>query len=151
ISNLVRLREDLKKRYQQALLPDHSDIDANGITAKSIADDVNAAFVNKLKGIVIDNMSNAEFGVNDMALHMGMSVSVLYKKMRSLTGTTVNDFVKTYRLHEAKKLLESGVYQVNEVSTIVGFDDSKYFSKEFRKAFGKTPMEIKKNGFQQLG
>lgn len=41
-------------------------------------------------------------------------------------------------------LLESGAYQVSEVATIVGFEDVKYFSKEFAKVFGRKPNEIKK-------
>jgi len=91
-----------------------------------------------LRALVIEN-----FGVNQLAFQAGMSVSVLYRKMRSLTGMTINEFVKTIRLNKAKMLLESGAYQVSEV-TIIGFEDVKYFSKEFTKAFGKKPNEIKK-------
>lgn len=74
-----------------------------------------------------------------------MSVSVLYRKMKSLTGMTVNEFVKSIRFNEARKLLETGVYPVGEVASMIGFEDSKYFSKEFRKTFGKTPNEMKKH------
>ncbi|REA58234.1 hybrid sensor histidine kinase/response regulator [Dyadobacter luteus] len=137
LSNLIRLRGELKKRYQQTLLSDSS-------TSNSIAHDVNDAFINKLRAIVTQNISKTNFGVNEMASEAGMSVSVLYRKMKSLTDMTVNEFIKNIRLNEARKFLESGVYQVNEVATIVGFDDSKYFSKEFRKVFGKTPTEVRK-------
>jgi AraC-like DNA-binding protein len=80
-----------------------------------------------------------------MAFQAGVSVSVLYRKLRSLTGITVHDFVKTIRMKKAMELLETGLNQVNEVATAVGYEDSKYFSKEFRKTFGKTPTEIKRN------
>ncbi|MBO9611805.1 MAG: response regulator [Dyadobacter sp.] len=137
VNNLIRVRDDLKERYQQSVLVDQR----NG---SSIARDVNEAFIARLREMVTENISNPDFGVNELASEVGMSVSVLYRKLRTLTGMTVNEFVKTIRLSEAKKLLESGVYNVAEVATFIGFDDSKYFSKEFRKVFGKTPNEVKK-------
>ncbi len=136
INNLIRVRDELQARYRESVMTDEA--------ASSIARDVNEAFIGKLRTMVADNLSNPDFGVNELAAHVGMSVSVLYRKLRTLTDMTVNDFVKTIRLNEAKKLLESGVYNVSEVATMIGFDDSKYFSKEFKKAFGKTPIEIKK-------
>ncbi len=137
ISNLIRVRDELKKRYRQSMLADQE-------TGDNIAEDINQAFIAKLRVLVIENMSNSGFGVDELAVQAGMSMSVLYRKMRSLTGMTVNEFLKTIRLNEAKKLLESGVYHVSEVATIIGFEDAKYFSKEFRKVFGKTPNDIKK-------
>ncbi len=113
-------------------------------TKTSIARDLNEAFISKFRALVIENISDTSFGVDQLAFQVGMSLSVLYRKMRLLTGMTINEFVKTIRLNKAKKLLETGVYQVNEVATTVGFEDSKYFSKEFRKAFGKTPVEVKR-------
>lgn len=137
INKLIRLRDDLKERYRRAAFLDQD----NG---GSIARDQNDAFTLKLKTLITENISDPDFGVNELAIQVGMSVSVLYRKMRSLTGMTVNEFVKAVRLNEAKKLLESGVYHVNEVAITVGFEDAKYFSKEFRKVFGKTPNELKK-------
>lgn len=137
IQNLIRVRDDMKTRYRQTVVEEED-------TETSIARDLNEAFISKLRALVIENISDASFGVDQLALQVGMSLSVLYRKMRLLTGMTINEFVKTIRLNKAKKLLEIGVYQVNEVATMVGFEDSKYFSKEFRKAFGKTPVEVKR-------
>ncbi|MNY81315.1 DNA-binding transcriptional regulator AraC [compost metagenome] len=44
----------------------------------------------------------------------------------------------------AMKLLETGIYNVAEVAAAIGYEDSKYFSKEFRKFFGETPTEVKR-------
>jgi len=137
VGNLIRLRDQEKQRYRQSVL-------TNNYAAESIAKNVNDVFIAKLRDQVLENLSDPGFGVNELAMQMGMSVSVLYRKMKSLTGMTVNDFVKSIRFNEALKLLESGVYQVNEVAMMTGFEDSKYFSKEFRKVFGKIPNEIKK-------
>jgi len=138
ISNLIRLRDDQKKRYRQSVLMDNDAPD-------NIARDMNEAFIVKLKDLIVENLSDPDFGVNELALQIGMSVSVLYRKMKSLTGMTVNEFVKSIRFNEARKLLESGIYPVGEVASMIGFEDSKYFSKEFRKIFGKTPNEMKRH------
>lgn len=137
INNLIKVREDLKQKYSRSVLLEPDD---------PVVEDLNGEFLSRLKNLVTENLSNVGFGVNEMAFQMGMSVSVLYKKLRSLTGMTVNEFVKTLRMKRALQLLETGRYHVNEVATIVGFEDSKYFSKEFRKVYGKTPSEIKKEG-----
>lgn len=139
INNLIRLRDDLKERYIRAVLIDKE-------PGNSIAQDINESFIARLRQLVTENISDPNFGVTELSLQVGMSVSVLYRKMRSLTGMTINEFVKIIRLHEAKKLLESGVYHVSEVSSMVGFEDSKYFSKEFKKTYGKAPKDVKRNG-----
>lgn len=137
IDNLIRVRDELKKSFRQLALEGQE-------AENSIAENVNEAFIAKLRTLVQENISNRDFGVNELAGHVGMSLSVLYRKMRALTGLTINEFVKAIRLNVAKELLESGVYNVSEVAAMVGFEDAKYFSKEFRKVFGKNPNEVKK-------
>ncbi|WP_229206154.1 hybrid sensor histidine kinase/response regulator transcription factor [Dyadobacter fermentans] len=137
VRNLIRLRDDLKDRYRQSVLVDHQE-------SRAIAQDKNQEFLIKLGSLVKEHISDRDFGVNELAMQIGMSVSALYRKLRSLTGLTINDFMKTIRFNEAKKLLDSGVYNVSEVSVMIGFDDSKYFSTEFKKIFGQTPTEAKK-------
>lgn len=137
ISNLLRVRDEMRARYRKSLLVEEE-------RGHNTAQDLNAAFINKLRMLVVEKISDADFGVTELAFQVGMSTSVLYRKMRSLTGMTVNEFVKTIRLNEAKKMLETGVYNVNEVASIIGFEDSKYFSKEFRKVFGLNPKDVKR-------
>ncbi|WP_353723142.1 response regulator [Dyadobacter sp. 676] len=137
IDNLIRVRDEQKKRFRQLALEGEE-------AENSIAQNVNEAFIANLRTLVKENISNRDFGVNELAGHVGMSLSVLYRKMRALTGLTINEFVKAIRLNVARELLESGVYNVSEVATMIGFEDAKYFSKEFRKVFGKNPNEVKK-------
>ncbi|MCE7044345.1 hybrid sensor histidine kinase/response regulator transcription factor [Dyadobacter sp. CY312] len=133
ISNILRGREELRRHYNRIILSD-----SNG----KIKVDVNADFISKLRTLVTENISSSEFGVNEMAFLIGMSVSALYKKMRALTGMTVNDFIKTIKMHTARELIESGNYRVKEVAMMVGYDDVRYFSKEFRKTYGKVPSQL---------
>ena len=133
IDNLIHLGKAWRERYPLELSQEPEKSEPEG------------PLVDKVRKLVYDNISDPDFGVHQIAFQAGVSVSVLYRKLRSLTGITVHDFVKTIRMNKAMELLKTGLNQVNEVATAVGYEDSKYFSKEFRKTFGKTPMEVKRN------
>jgi len=92
-------------------------------------------------GIIEKNFAEPEFSVNSLASDLGMSTPILYKKIKVLTGLTVNNFIKSVRLKRAAQLLRQNVYTVYEIAYIVGFNDPKYFSKEFVKQFGRTPSD----------
>lgn len=118
------------------------------LTGQAGLSSVTGGFLEKLTGLVQDNLSDPDFGVHQMAFQIGISVSVLYRKLRLLTGGTVNDFVKDIRMKRALQMLEVGTFHVNEVANAVGYEDSKYFSREFRKTYGKAPKEIKRNSLK---
>jgi AraC-like DNA-binding protein len=86
-------------------------------------------------------MAEPEFGVDMLARKVAMSQPVLYKKLKAVTNMSVNDFVKSLRLKKAAGLLRQKQYTVYEVAYMVGYNDRKYFSREFKKQFGKTPKE----------
>lgn len=135
INNLIQVRAMLKGHNYTML-----SLEPDGVPLT----DPDAEFIIKLKNMIIDNVSDPNFGVGDMAFHAGISVSVLYRKLRTLTGMTVNDFVKVLRMKRALQLLETGSHNVNEVANAVGYEDTKYFSREFKKIYGKNPNEIRK-------
>ncbi|QIL38220.1 response regulator [Pedobacter sp. HDW13] len=101
----------------------------------------NQKFLDQLVEKIIISIENPEFGVNELAILMNMSTPILYKKVKSVSSLSVNDFIKGIRLKKAAELLQSKLYTVYQVSYMVGFSDSKYFSKEFKKFFGKLPSE----------
>jgi AraC-like DNA-binding protein len=68
-----------------------------------------------------------------------MSRSVLYRKLSALTGQSANEFINTIRLKRAAQLLEKQKFTVSEITYMVGYNDPQYFSKSFKKLFGKTP------------
>ncbi|PSL33795.1 response regulator transcription factor [Dyadobacter jiangsuensis] len=132
IENLIRLGDAMRGKVVQEM------------SAQSEWNGLSDRFLEKLEQLVLENIADPDFGVHEMAFQIGISVSVLYRKLRLHTGATVNEFVKTIRMKRAMKLLETGIYPVNEVAAAIGYEDSKYFSKEFRKSFGKTPTEVKR-------
>lgn len=104
--------------------------------------ELNDQFVKKAYEVVNSNISNSEFGKEEFASSMNVSSSLLYKKMKSLTGLSPIDFIKTIRLNQSLELLQSRKYTVTEVSELCGFSSIGYFSTVFKKHFGKSPTEI---------
>ena len=91
------------------------------------------------------NYSNAEYGIEDFTADMGISRSPLYKKIQSLTGTSVGELLRNYRLNMAKEILTSNsgrTLTIAEVAYKVGFNDPKYFTRCFTKHFNMPPSKF---------
>lgn len=91
---------------------------------------------------VIKHLSNPDLDVEMLAKEVGMSRTLLYSKMKSLTGISVGDFIQGIRMSQAAILLTSNNHSISEVSELVGFSDPAYFSKSFKKHFGLTPTDF---------
>jgi AraC-like DNA-binding protein len=74
-----------------------------------------------------------------------MSHSVVYKKIKNLTGLSIIEFVRDFKLKRAAILLVKYQLSVSDVCYKVGFSDRRYFSKIFKQKFGVTPSEYAKN------
>jgi AraC-like DNA-binding protein len=72
-----------------------------------------------------------------------MSNMQLYRKLKGVTGLSGIEFIRTIRLKKAFQLLETATYSVAEVAYQVGFNDPSYFTRIFKKEYGKAPSEIK--------
>lgn len=132
IRNLIQARQAMRQRYSQQLTL---------MPKNRVIDSPDEKFLNKLMTIVEGNMDNPEFDVIALVKEIGMSQTVLYKKIKALTDLTITDFIKSTRLKQAALLLTQNKLSIAEVAYAVGFNDRKYFSKEFKKQFGKTPSE----------
>ena len=96
----------------------------------TVINTVDEQFLRKLITIIEEHMDNPEFGVEMLSGKIAMSQSVLYKKLKALTGLSVNDFAKSIRLKKAAQLLQQKQHTIYEVGYMVGFNDRKYFSRE---------------------
>ncbi len=99
------------------------------------------------------NLGEEKLGPSFIAKSLGISYSVLYKKIKSLTGLSLVEFIRDFRLKKAAKLIKRSAYNVSEASFIVGFSDAKYFSKLFKRKYGITPSSyrhfiLRKSGLQ---
>lgn len=100
------------------------------------------SFFHTVLEIIDKKLDDADFGVERLSRDVGMSQPVLYKKIRALTNLSVNELIKVRRFRKAAELLLEGQLKINEIAYTVGFDDRKYFSKEFKKYYGVTPSEF---------
>ena len=102
-------------------------------------------FIKKSINIIKNNLDNTEFSVEKFALEIGMSRSALFLKLKSITGQSTSEFIRTIRLNKAAKLIESGKYSITEIIYLVGFSDPKYFRTCFKKHFDCTPSSYLSN------
>lgn len=98
------------------------------------------AFLQRCEDIVLKHLHH-EFTIKSLAAEIGMSHSALYKKIKSLSGRTANEFMRLIKLRKAAQTLLKEDVNINEVSIIAGFNDVKYFREQFQKEFSMTPSE----------
>jgi signal transduction histidine kinase/ligand-binding sensor domain-containing protein len=160
IRNLLASRERLWQQFREQFQPAPSDTSApsdNGDSHTTIADtndapgiaaplhQIDEAFLQSIIQIVEAHMEDPSFGIALLSKKAAMSQPVLFKKIKAITGMTANDFVKSLRLKKATELLKGNRHTVYEIAYMVGYESSKYFSREFKKQFGKTPSEYAKS------
>ena len=130
INNLIENRRKLQEVFREEML----------MTEKiPVVTSVKDEFMMDLEKFILQHLDDAEFNVAMLAKHATMSQPVLYRKVKALTGLSVNDFIKSVRLHKAAELLNDPDRTVYEVAYMVGFSDRKYFSREFKKVYEVTP------------
>ena len=101
-------------------------------------------FLQTIQQIIMANLGDDNFSVDQLAKETGLSRSMLHRKLKKLTGKSATELITEYRLNKAKELLESDVATVAEIAYIVGFSSPSYFNKVFRKYFQIAPGEIRK-------
>lgn len=134
IRTIVFNRNSIKEKAHKLVKNDNDE--------RIFVNENNDKFLKKIIEVSNNNISNSEFGKDDFAAAMNVSSSLLYKKLKSLTGQSPNEFIKVIRLNKSLELLNTGNYSITEISELCGFSSVGYFSTVFRKHFGKSPTEI---------
>jgi len=143
---IVRL-EQLMERQQRMLrhfsaqYPGSSELLENGIQEAIEQEDL---FIQKVRKIIKENYADEDFGLPQLCRKIGMSRSQLYRKMKALIDIPPSDFIRNYRLEQAKILLETSQLSVSEVAWQVGFKDLSHFSKAYQAMFGVLPSATSK-------
>ena len=135
LKNLVDTRKQLHHKYSKgSLLLEKSD----GANTRE------EAFLNKLNKLIDENISDAEFGIIQLCRALTMSRSQIHRKIKALTNLSTSIYLRTVRLHKAKKLLRTTDMNISEVAYEVGFKDPNYFTHVFVEEFGETPSATRK-------
>lgn len=133
ISSLIKNREKLRQTFAK------SPFVAVNTMALTKADE---EFIKKLNEIILSNLHNPEFSMEDMAEILNMSRSNFYRKIKGVLDLTPNEYLRIERLKRAAQLLKDGENRVNEICYMVGFNSPSYFSKCFLKQFGVLPKDF---------
>ena len=131
--NLLQAHERLQKHFQQGGV--HVALKELDISH------LDQQFLEKCMDLIERHLADPEYSVEQLGKALFMSRMQLYRKIKALTGSSPNHFIRSIRLSRAAQLLEKG-FSVAEVTYQVGFQDLKYFRESFRKQFGVNPSEF---------
>jgi len=105
----------------------------------------NKKFLENFSQTLFQLLQSDKISVEALAEEIGMSRSSLYRKIKAITGLSINEYIRDLRIEKAAHLIEKEDYTVSQAAYEVGFGDAKYFRKIFKEKFGKTPSAFKQN------
>ena len=126
------------KAYELLSLFFNMSEDANIEQCPFLVDEVNIAKLKKAKDIITSNFAEPPT-LKELSEAIGLSLKKLKEGFKQIYGDTVYGFLFDYKMEHARRLLESGDYNVNEVGLKVGYSTSSHFIAAFKKKFGTTP------------
>ena len=106
-------------------------------------------FIKRAEAIILENLSNEQFGVSELADAMNMSRSNLLRKIKKQTEHSASQFIRQVRLQKGMGLLQETSLTVSEISYQVGFGSTSYFIKCFREQYGYPPGEVGKGSLEE--
>ncbi|HEY6913107.1 MAG TPA: response regulator, partial [Paludibacter sp.] len=134
INNIISNREVVRSKMMKMI----RQTDTN---EPILTNEYNDQFVKKALAVVRENIANCDFGKDEFASALNSSPSLLYKKIKTLTGQSPVDFIKFIRLDYSVELLKTRRFTITEVSEQCGFSSVGYFSTVFKKHYGKSPTD----------
>jgi YesN/AraC family two-component response regulator len=133
ISNLIESRKRLRQLFSRG---------ENPSPEESTTNQLDHQFIERAYAVIEKYLQEPELPVEKFAREMMVSKSLLFKKIKAITGYSIVDFVNLFKLKKAAaRLAADPQVNISEVSFEVGFNDPKYFSRVFRKVYGLTPSE----------
>jgi DNA-binding response OmpR family regulator len=130
LNNILRTKQQWVQKFKTS---------STSKSWKELSNKLDQKFIKKSIEIVKKNLDNANFSVEQFALEIGMSRSSLFLKLKSVTGQSSSEFIRTIRVNNAAELIRSKKYSISEIVYMVGFSDPKYFRTCFKKQFGILP------------
>lgn len=128
------------KAYELLSLFFNRNEDANIEQCPFLVDEENVAKLKRAKDIIIAEMAEPPT-LQELADRIDLSLKKLKEGFKQIYGDSVFSFLFDYKMEVARKLLESGDYNVNEVGLKVGYSTASHFIAAFKKKFGTTPKK----------
>lgn len=129
-ATLRELSDALKKQIQEFFSSTNAKAEENSI-------------VFLIKEYISKQYARESLSVKDISEHVFLSASYVCTLFKTETGQTLNQYITEYRINKAKQLLRDPRYKITEISYRVGYSDSNYFGKSFKKSVGMSPSEYR--------
>lgn len=130
IQNILKRQQQLKDYYAKNYFVDSSELSTNQQDNK---------FLKKFIEILDQNIDQPEMDVNYIASQLSMSRSKLYSKIKSMTDKSIVEFILSYRLRKAARMIVEEDVSMRDVMEQIGIESQSYFTRAFKKEFGDTP------------
>lgn len=99
-------------------------------------------FMEKLLGLLDEHLEGADLGVDFLSLQLSMNRTKLNEKIKAISGKSITEFVRSFRLKKAIDIMSSEDVSISEVIYRIGIQSNSYFTSAFKKEFGKTPSQF---------
>jgi signal transduction histidine kinase/ligand-binding sensor domain-containing protein/DNA-binding response OmpR family regulator len=132
LAQLITSRQIMFKKFYSGITKD----------GKEKTTSLDNEFIQKTLQFITENISDSQLSVESLSSKLFLSRSQLYRKIKTLTGVSVNEFIRNVRLEKAKQIMESGYSSVSEVSFNVGFTSPSYFTKCYKIKYGEFPKKV---------
>lgn len=134
IQMLLEQRQQRQQRFQQ---DKEADVNPQKLTITPLDE----KFLKKAMDCVRKNISDSEYDVPALSRDMAMERSTLYRKMVAIVGKTPLQFIHSIRMKRALQLIEEGDHTLTDIAFMVGYNSTKYFSRQFKSEYGKLPSQ----------
>ena len=129
-SSIEDVFEDIKEVYRKTIeFFNHNKYSRSRKTAYNV------------KKYIEENYTKPELTVEQIAAGLYVDSSYLRRTFKKEFNMKITDFLTQIRMEKARELLVQDRYKLSDISEMVGFNDSSYLSKVFKKYFGKSPSE----------
>jgi len=136
IQNLFKQQNRVKEFYAKNFYSDSSELKIN---------QKDNDFMKLLVKIIDEKINQPEMDINYLTTEMSMSRTKLYAKVKTLTGKSIVEFIRYYRMRKAARLLVEENMPIREVMDQIGIDTQSYFTRVFKQEFGETPTSFVAN------
>lgn len=147
VDNLLTQRAKLQNLYRDKLMV--PGLEETPEPQQPEMSPIDRRFMEKLTELMEKNMDNGDLVVDELVQELAVSRSVFFKKLKTLTGLAPIEFIKEMRIKRAAQLIETGEFNMTQISYMVGINDPRYFSKCFKQKYRMTPTEYRDTIFKK--
>ena len=139
VENRMVLRERVKLFLSDAVFP------MVPTKEEMETENTDQIFMDKVNKILEKNISTDKYTIDKLSIDIGMSRTAFYSRIREITGNPPENYIYSFKMDRALKLLASQQYTVSEIAGMLGYCDAKYFGKKFKEFYRVSPSKYIEN------